>query len=98
MASRGEGRFDYACARGPARRRRAGQGAGPRRLHQRGTGAADTEIAAGLDEGRSGLAGLVGTWGDKAYTGGLSKSEVTMSRPPLPPFTRETAAQKARLA
>ena len=27
-----------------------------------------------------------------------SKSEATMSRPPLPPFTRETAAQKARMA
>src|SRR5271167_1881607 len=24
--------------------------------------------------------------------------EITMSRPPLPPFTRETAAQKARMA
>jgi nuclear transport factor 2 (NTF2) superfamily protein len=27
-----------------------------------------------------------------------SKSEIIMSRPPFPPFTRETAAQKARMA
>ena len=28
----------------------------------------------------------------------IEVTEVPMSRPPLPPFTRETAAQKARMA
>jgi hypothetical protein len=35
--------------------------------------------------------------GDTIF-GATSNTEAVMSRPPLPPFTKETAAQKARMA
>ena len=49
----GQGRLDHAGAAGAARRARAGQGRGAGRLRLRGAGAADPEIAAEADEGRS---------------------------------------------
>src|SRR6266481_7401405 len=99
MAGCGEGRLDHAGAGGAARRGRAGESPGARRLHQRGPGAADPESAAGAAQGRSDLA-IVSSHRRIAETHSrrIKKPEVTMSRPPLPPFTRETAAQKARMA
>src|SRR6478609_10428645 len=100
MAGRGKGRLHHAGAGGAARRRGAGQGRGPCRLHQRGAGEADPEIAAAVDEGRSGfgliLAGLTRCTDRYKLLESLTRRYL-MSRPPLPPFTRETDAQKAHM-
>src|SRR6266403_2264835 len=99
MAGRGEGRLDYAGAGGAARRGRAGESAGARRLHQRGAGTADSKGAAGAVEGGPDLAIVSSQRAIAAqHSPPHQKSEVAMPRPPLPPFTRETAAQKARMA